>query len=234
MMKKRKQDSMILTGKLEKMSKKIFSGKEYKKIINKRIGNRSGVYALYDDKELYYVGRASDLATRVNDHLKNKHSALWTHFSVYFTEAKNDLEAVIIAIAKPKGNTTKPKLKLKEEKKLKTLINQDIQKSQKEERELLGLEKKQHPSKKKSKKRPNLKNYFEKSKPLMKTYKGKTYKATLLKSGKIKYKNKIYNSPSSVARVIVSKYSPKSQINGWNFWSVKNNDNNWVKLADLD
>ena len=85
--------SMILTQKLESISKKIFE--RYKKEVLHYIGNKQGVYALYDEKELYYVGRASDPAKRVNDHLKDRHSALWTHFSVYFVKKAqyaNDLE----------------------------------------------------------------------------------------------------------------------------------------------
>ena len=233
-MKKNVNRSMILTEKLEGISKKIFE--RYKKKVIQYIGNISGVYALYDEKELYYVGRASDLAKRVNHHLKDRHSALWTHFSVYFTKKvqyANDIEAVIISIAQPKGNKVKPKLG--KERKLKDILRKAIQESHQEELKELGLRRKRRvDSKKKNKNRPNLKNYFERNKPLMKSYKGKTYKATLLKSGKIKYKNKLYNTPTSAAQAIVQRHSPNSAVNGWNFWFIKDYENNWVKLSDLD
>ena len=234
-MKKRTDRSMILTQKLEGISKKIFE--RYQKVIIQYIGNKPGVYALYDEKELYYVGRAIDLAKRVKYHLKDQHSALWTHFSVYFTKKAqyaNDIEAVIIAIADPKGNKVKPKLG--KEMKLKTLIRKAIKESHKEElRELgLGRKKQNNVEKKKSKIRPNLKNYFEKNRPLMKVYKDVTYKAMLLKSGKIKYKNKLYNTPTSSAQAVVHKHSPNSAVNGWHFWFIKDTENNWVKLSELD
>ena len=229
-MKKRANRSMILTQKLEGISKKIFE--KYKKIIVQHIGNKPGVYALYDEKELYYVGLASDLARRVNYHLKDQHSALWTHFSVYFTKKEQymrDIEAVIISIAGPKGNTVKPKLGT--ETKLKDFIRKAIKESHQEELRELGLGgKRKNSLKKKRRNKLDLKNYFEKSKPLMKTYKGRLYKATLLKSGKIKYKKKIYSSPTSAAQEVVQKRS----VNGWIFWFVRDNKNNWVKLSDLD
>lgn len=233
-MEKRINHSMIITQKLENVSKKIFD--KHKKIIIQYIGSKPGVYALYVEKKLYYVGRASDLAKRVNDHLKDQHSTHWTHFSVYFTKKAqyaNDIEAVVVSIAQPKGNKTKPKLG--KETKLKDIIRKAIEGKQKEELRELGLSrKKQNNLKKKGKNRPNLKNYFEKSRPLRKTYKGNTHRATLLKSGKIKYKNKTYNTPTSAAQVIVRKYSPSSSVNGWGFWFVKNSENNWIKLSDLD
>ena len=224
---------MILTQKLEGISKKIFE--RHKKKVIHYIGNKPGVYALYDEKELYYVGRASDLAKRVNHHLKDRHSALWTHFSVYFTKKvqyANDIEAVIISIAQPKGNKVKPKLG--KETRLKDIIRKAIKESHQEELKELGFEGKRRVDSKKKNKRPNLKNYFEKKQSLMKSYKGKIYRATMLKSGKIKYKNKLYNTPTSAAKAIVRRKSLNSAINGWEFWFIKDSESNWVKLSDLD
>ena len=232
-MKKSANRSMILTQKLEGISKKIFE--RYKKKVIQYIGKKPGVYALYDEKELYYIGRASDLAKRVNHHLKDRHSALWTHFSVYFTKKvqyANDIEAVTISIAQPKGNKIKPKLG--KERKLKDILRRAITESHKEELRELGLGRKKRKKKKQMQKSGWLKGYFKKRRPLMKSYKGKIYRATLLNSGKIKYKNKLYNSPSSAAQAIVHKHSPNSAVNGWQFWFVKDNQSNWVKLSDLD
>ena len=233
-MKKQTARSMILTQKLEGISKKIFE--RYRKIIIQYIGNKPGVYALYDEGELYYVGRASDLARRVNHHLKDQHSALWTRFSVYFTKKAqyaNDIEAVIVSIAKPKGNKVQPRLG--RETKLKDFIKKAIKERHQDELRELGLEKKKRSRlKKANKKRPSLKNYFEKNEPLMKLYKGRSHRATLLKSGRIKYKNKTYQSPTAAAQAIVQKKSPNTKVNGWNFWFVKDKENNWIKLSDLD
>ena len=236
-MKKKSNRSMILIHKLEGMHKKIFE--RHKKIIIQHIGNKPGVYALYDGKELYYVGRASDLAKRVNYHLKDRHSALWTHFSVYLTKKAqyaNDIEAVIISIADPRGNKAKPNLG--KGKKLKDILRKAIKKNHQEELRELGLGRKRanHLTKgRRNKNIPKLKNYFKRNKPLMKTYKGKTHKAILLKSGKIKYRNKLYDTPSSAAQAIVHNYSSRlTTVNGWRFWFIKNDENNWVELGTLD
>ena len=222
---------MILTQKLEGISKKIFE--KYKKIVIQYIGSKPGVYALYDEKELYYVGRASDLAKRVNNHLKDRHSALWTHFSVYFVKKvqyANDIESVIISIADPKGNKAKPNLG-GGEKKLKDILRKAIEKNHQEELRELGLGKKRKiSSKKKSKNRPDLKNYFRTNIPLMKSYKGKIYKAVLLTSGKIKYNGDLFDSPTATAKKIVDR----KIVNGWDFWFIKDSENNWVKLSELD
>ena len=233
-MKTKRNQSKILTQKLEGISKTIFE--KYKKEVIQYIGNKPGIYALYDEKELYYVGRAVDLASRVNRHLKDQHSALWTHFSLYLTKKIqyiNDIEAVVIAIADPKGNENKPEID--KEIKLKKMLRKAIEtRHQAELRELGFGRKKQVSTHKNNNQRPNLKNYFIKARSLMKIYKGKTYKATLLKSGEIKYKNKTYKTPTASAQAIVQKVSPNSNVNGWRFWFVKNNENKWVKLNELD
>ena len=144
----------------------------------------------------------------------------------------NDIEAVIISIVWPnglKGNKAKPKLG--KEMKLKYFIRKAIEKSQKEELRELGFGGKRKKNlQKKNGKRPDLKSYFTKATALRKRYKGKTYKATLLKSGKIKYKKNTYNTPTSAAQAIVHSKT----VNGWDFWFVKDTENNWVKLSDLD
>ena len=58
----------------EYISKNVF--RDHKEIITELIGNSSGIYALYDENELYYVGRASALKKRVNQHLKDRHDSL--------------------------------------------------------------------------------------------------------------------------------------------------------------
>ena len=223
---------MTVTQKLERISRKIFE--KYKKEVIQYIGSKPGVYALYDEKELYYAGRASDLAKRVNRHLKDQHSALWTHFSVYLVKKAqyaNDIEAVVISIANPKGNKAKPKLE-GEKGQLNNFLRKAIKIRHQKELKELGLgRKKRVELTKKSKNRPDLKNYFETDRPLMKSYKGNMYKAVLLTSGMIKDDGGTeYKTPSKAAQ----KIAGLKTVNGWSFWFVKNSENNWVKLRDLD
>ena len=239
----------LIFEKVEDHSKKIFENDKDKKIIIQYIGNKHGVYALYDEKKLYYVGRAINLAKRIKEHLKDQHSANWDRFSLYFTkEAKyiNSLEALIIAIAQPNGNEKKPRLGGKKMK-MQQFIKKDLKESRNEHiRELVGG--KHHNIRKKSKttiksntkkstSKFSLKNYFKKDRPLMKEYKGKTYQATLLTSGQIKYKNKLYNSPTSSAQAVIKDHSPNAssniRVSGWSFWSIKGTEGNWMKLKDI-
>jgi hypothetical protein len=69
-----------------------------------------GVYALYNRGELWYVGKASNLKTRVDQHLKDTHKDKWDRFAIYvFPDSKTSrevhlLESLLLKIAKPEGN----------------------------------------------------------------------------------------------------------------------------------
>ncbi|MGE0771695.1 MAG: GIY-YIG nuclease family protein [Cyclobacteriaceae bacterium] len=81
-------------------------------IITELIGDSSGIYALYDENELYYVGRARELKQRVKHHLKDRHDSQWTHFSLYLVKRNDhigDIESLLIRVAAPVGNRAKPK-----------------------------------------------------------------------------------------------------------------------------
>jgi len=73
-----------------------------------------GVYALYKDKRLYYVGLASNLDGRLYHHLeRDKHAGKWNNFSVFFvrrTKYLRDLETLVLRIARPKANTMSGKI----------------------------------------------------------------------------------------------------------------------------
>jgi len=221
----------LFSRKLEKISREIFE--RYSEELSELIGSSHGVYALYDENELYYIGKASDLKRRIRQHLKDRHVAQWTYFSLFLTNKSayiNDIESVIISVSNPKGNKAKPKgsadAQLKKE--LKTLVK----KRQTEEIDRLLFGSKKLRKKQRAKKVATqliLKNLFKRRMSLYREYKGKEYKATLLTSGKIKYKDKLYTSPSGAAQAIVHS----GQINGWEFWYIQNEDGNWVKLSSL-
>lgn len=71
------------------MSKRVF--RNYYEQITELIGSSHGIYALYDDTDPYHVGKSSDLKNRVKQHLKDKHFANWTHFSLYLVRQYNNL-----------------------------------------------------------------------------------------------------------------------------------------------
>jgi hypothetical protein len=71
-----------------------------------------GLYALYDNKgRLHYVGKASDLPTRLNQHLVDRHADSWDYMSLFFLNNSvniSELEGLLVATAKPEGNKQKP------------------------------------------------------------------------------------------------------------------------------
>ncbi|MBI4712200.1 MAG: GIY-YIG nuclease family protein [Planctomycetes bacterium] len=90
---------------LENISRKALEN--YGKIIKDFVRRRHGIYALYRKNKLYYVGLASNLASRLNHHLRDRHANTWDRFSVYLTvsdRSLRELETLAVRIASPKGN----------------------------------------------------------------------------------------------------------------------------------
>ena len=75
---------------------------------------KQGIYALYDKKGgLYYAGKASDLPSRLNQHLKDRHGKSWDRMTLFMVAKKANvaqLEGLVIAAARPPGNKQKPKI----------------------------------------------------------------------------------------------------------------------------
>ena len=73
------------------------------------LGKKKGIYALYKKDKLYYVGQAANLNSRLKTHLNNKHSRKWDRFSLFIIKNSKyvkDVETALINIAKPTGNAT--------------------------------------------------------------------------------------------------------------------------------
>jgi len=95
----------LVVGHLERISSSAFD--EYNKVITDLIAGSGGIYALYRNNQLYYVGLAGDLKRRVRQHLKDRHAGKWNYFSLYLVRAAEHLqglESLAIRLAWPKGN----------------------------------------------------------------------------------------------------------------------------------
>jgi len=88
-----------------------------------------GLYALYDKKgRLYYAGKALDLRKRLDQHLKDKHAESWEQMSLFFLDGTanvGELEGLLIATAKPEGNSQKPKIGVDLKKQLRKFLKED-------------------------------------------------------------------------------------------------------------
>src|SRR2546425_712507 len=80
----------LVIHKLEKVSKGVF--RQYYGAITELIGHSPGVYALYDGDELYYVGKSTELRSRVKQHLRDGHLASWTHFSLFLVRKAEHIQ----------------------------------------------------------------------------------------------------------------------------------------------
>lgn len=219
-----KFSSGMITQSLEHISKDVFS--KYAPLITQLIEKSSGVYALYDEDELYYVGRATQLRRRVNQHLKDRHDASWTHFSIYLISNDShigEIESLLVRIANPKGNRVKPKGR--DSRELRKQLEYLIKQKHREELDDLFSKKRTRIAVDKAR---TLKSLVSKRTPIYRTYKGKEYKAILNPSGSIFYKGKKYQTPTSAAKQIITR----GAVSGWSFWYIKNSKNEWVRLCE--
>jgi hypothetical protein len=74
-MRKRPGHHSLVSQFLERVSRNAL--KEYQDVIREFVRRRHGLYALYRNDKLYYVGLASNLRNRLKAHLKNRHSDSW-------------------------------------------------------------------------------------------------------------------------------------------------------------
>lgn len=220
----------LVVKKLEGVSKLIF--RNYYKQITELIGNSHGIYALYDENELYYVGKSTDLKNRVKQHLKDRHLASWTHFSLYLVRKADhisEIESLIIRVANPKGNTKK----YRTDKGTSLLKQLQASVKQRQQDEFNTMFRKTTDSRSRTsgadKHLLALDGLVRKKTALFRTYKGKEYRALLTPRGKIKFNGKIYATPTAAATSIVG--SPN--MNGWTFWYFKNAEGEWARLSDL-
>ena len=219
---------------VENISADLFDSK-YMKIIRGFIKKKQGIYALYKGKELYYVGLASWMSLRLKQHLNDRHAGKWDRFSIYLTEDikfLKEMETLVLRIANPRGNKLPGKfvgaVNMKSE--IRKAYNAE---KKKEEESLFGRKKrtlKTIPIKKTKRKTKSsqFKDIIPAPCTIKMKYKNKEYIAKVLKDGTIKYKNKIYKSPSMAAMEIRGLKS-----NGWRWWKYKNKKGEWVYIDEL-
>jgi predicted GIY-YIG superfamily endonuclease len=209
------------------------------------VGRSHGVYSLYKRDRLYYVGLASNLRGRLDQHLRDRHKGLWDNFSVYLTLDSGfmkELESLVLRIAKPAGNKQRGKF-TKAQSLLKTLKRR-IKDEQETERDALfaGHIRKPRGVAKAVKLRRGGKGTARSSRTvvlakypgrptlLTKVFKGKKYTARVGSDGKIKVRGVPgrFNSPSLAAMAIARK--PR---NGWKFWKYEQAPGKWNALDAL-
>ena len=106
--KKKSNKGLLIKGSLEKIPAEVIEDAGFRKKLRQMMKGWAGIYALYRDDKVYYVGLATSSFWRLWGHFKrDRHSGKWNRFSVYrFKRVKylKDLETLILHISKPKGN----------------------------------------------------------------------------------------------------------------------------------
>jgi hypothetical protein len=214
-------------------------------ILRRFAKGQPGVYALYKAREgkeprLYYVGLASDLTGRLKQHLKDRHRKRWNRFSLYLVRATHhikELEALLLRIAYPIGNTQRGRFVQCED--LRRPLARAIKREHYERQcELLGVDQVRRGRtrrtdavrKRATKKQGALVPYLSlfRRRRLRATYKGRTYKARILRDGRISVGGRRSWSPSDAGGQIVNR-----ACNGWHFWHYERGPDNWVRLQEI-
>ena len=208
------------------------------------VGRSHGVYSLYKRDRLYYVGLASNLRGRLDQHLRDRHKGLWDNFSVYLTLESGfmkELESLVLRIAEPKGNKQGGNFVKAQD--LRKMFDQRIDDKARSDREAgytlhrpkprkVAVEKSARKGKgvKKSSRVVVLAKYPGRPKSMHKVFKGKKYTAQVRRDGTIKVRGIAgrFNSPSLAAMAIA-----KRPMNGWSFWTYQQAPGKWSSLDAL-
>jgi hypothetical protein len=225
--------SQLVCQQLENISREALA--KYQHIVRQYIRGRNGVYALYKRDKLYYVGLATNLRSRLKQHLRDRHGESWDRFSVYLTiddSHLKEMESLLLRIFHPAGNKQSGKFARCEN--LVKRFARDIKVLQREEiTGLLGLKRKAIAGPDAADHRPVLARYVSRIRRnrLRGSYKNKLYRARVLANGSISVRGsrgRRFNSPSLAAIHIV-----KRNINGWWFWQYERSPGEWVRLTHL-
>jgi predicted GIY-YIG superfamily endonuclease len=216
---------------LESISREALE--RYQDIVRRYVRRRQGVYALYRRNKIYYIGLASNLRSRLSNHLRDHHKESWDRFSVYLTIGDShlkELESLILRVVKPKGNKQKGKFLKSED--IRRRFARDVRSRQ--HNELLSLLGKEKVSEVEEERlgigrQPVLANYIDGPIKLQTHYKGKIIKAQVRRNGSIRFKGKVYLSPSLAGAAACKRRS----CNGWRFWKYERAPGDWVTLNEL-
>jgi hypothetical protein len=220
---------------LENVSSEMLE--KYQAVVREYASGSHGVYALYDGDRLYYVGLASDLPKRLSHHLKDRHAGLWDHFSLYVTETDRhirELEALLIRIAKPKGNAQRGRIRNAEN--LRPMLKRDLRRRHEQEIvNMLGGGKVRRVRLTTTSNRPRRSQYavaleqgLDKAYTLRAKYKGQSYRGRIRRNGTVRINGKVYDNPSDAASAVAGR-----RVNGFYFWRYEQTDGEWAALRHL-
>ena len=132
---------------------------------------------------------------------------------------------------KPAGNKVKGKFAKCED--MRKKFSKDVRLHQRKElRALLGkgISKEENARKEAETRRPVLAHYIKAPMKLRALFKRKTLAARVRRDGFIRFKRKLYKSPSLAAAAAACK---RPTCNGWIFWQYERAPGDWISLNEL-
>lgn len=100
----------LIEGMSKNLPSDILTDPVFTKKLNEIMRGHAGIYALYKNNKLYYVGLTGNLHGRIKWHLKDKHSGKWDYFKIFRirkVQYLKDIETLIHHIAETPGNRQK-------------------------------------------------------------------------------------------------------------------------------
>jgi len=235
MPKNKPRESRLVCRHLERVSGLLLE--EYRDLLRQSFRRLKGIYALYKGQRLYYVGLATNLPSRLAQHLRDRHGGKWNNFSVYETSGDKhirELESLVLRITAPRGNEVKGKLKGS------TDLRRHVKAQIRERHEsivssIFGDARRQRRAPERA--RPEQTTHrFPMAGiighgwiQLRFTHHGTVHKALLAKNGTITFNGETFTSPSLAAR----KAAGKKAYNGWKAWKYKNEAGEWRYIDEL-
>jgi predicted GIY-YIG superfamily endonuclease len=100
----------LIKGMTYRMPATILKSPIFKEKLKEMMKNYAGIYGLYRDDKLYYLGLTRNLLGRINWHLKDRHKGKWNSFQIFRIKKVDylkDIETLLLHIVKTKGNRVK-------------------------------------------------------------------------------------------------------------------------------
>ena len=110
---KRSPRGALVKGMTKNLPSEVLTDPVFKSALQKLLRGYAGIYALYKDDNLYYIGLARSLHGRIHWHLKDRHAGRWNNFKVFLIQRVRylkDIETLMLQVAAPKGNRVKGNL----------------------------------------------------------------------------------------------------------------------------
>jgi hypothetical protein len=214
---------------------------DYLPLIGPYVRGKTGIYALYRKKHLYYVGLATNLIGRLKTHFRDRHADTWDRFSIYLTKDNKhlkELETLAIRIAAPHGNRMKGTFVRSEN--LRPRLRRDFRNYQREEMDGVfgGHAQKEIPKSAYGARNKDVKGvvvgqpltaYIHGKLKIRMPYKGKIYHGVIRKDGIVRCEKGLFASLSGAAKTIAGNKS----MDGWYWWKYKDTNGDWIPVANL-